>query len=155
MTKRNDETKRIEPQSPSPLALTFLDVFLDLLLYNAKFHTWIPAGSTNIWMRWPDWTKPLSDISTFHWLADSLGFLTCQLRTNVWHLPGVQLSSSRQRACCSIGYFYKRPMGLDCLFDNTDRSSKHMVMYDKQMYQNNIPKHIKCYKVNVTPFMFY
>ncbi len=29
----------------------------------------------------------------------------------------------------------KRPMGLDVVLDNTDKSSKHSVVYDKQMHQ--------------------
>ena len=29
----------------------------------------------------------------------------------------------------------KRPMGLDALLDNADKSSKHIIMYDKQMHQ--------------------
>ncbi len=45
-------------------------------------------------------------------------------------------------------------MGLDDLLDNTDRLSKHTVMYHKQMHQM-IPNHIKCYKAEVTPVMFY
>ena len=30
---------------------------------------------------------------------------------------------------------YKRPIGLDALLDDTDKSSKDIIMYDKQMHQ--------------------
>ncbi len=47
-------------------------------------------------------------------------------------------------------------MSLDALLDSTDKTSKHIVMYDKLMHQITPPKknYIKCYKVKVTPFMF-
>ncbi len=53
-------------------------------------------------------------------------------------------------------------MGLDVLLnfdvlldlDNSDKSSKQIVMHDKEMHQIT-SNHIKCYKVKVTPFMFY
>ncbi len=40
-------------------------------------------------------------------------------------------------------------MGLRDQFDNTDASSKRIIMYDKQMHTPNNPQnHIECYKVN-------
>ncbi len=46
-------------------------------------------------------------------------------------------------------------MSPDELLDNTDESSKHIVMYDKQRHQiTPLPNHIKCYKVKFTPLCF-
>ncbi len=47
-------------------------------------------------------------------------------------------------------------MGLDALLDNTDRSSKHSVMYDKQMYQIALQIWItlKCYKVSHSSYRY-
>ena len=38
-------------------------------------------------------------------------------------------------------------MGFDTLLDNTDKSSKHIVMYDKQMHQITPKITIEYYKV--------
>ncbi len=49
----------------------------------------------------------------------------------------------------------ERLLGLDPLLDNTDKSSKHMVMRGNKMHRIPLPNHIECYKAQVTPFMFY
>ncbi len=52
-----------------------------------------------------------------------------------------------------------RVIGSDGLLGNTDRISKHIVMYDKpgmtNKGTNNPPNYIKCYKVKDTLFMCY
>ncbi len=46
-------------------------------------------------------------------------------------------------------------MGLDTLLDNTDRSCKHIIMYDEQNAPIYPQNHNKYYKVKVNPSMFY
>ncbi len=48
----------------------------------------------------------------------------------------------------------KRPMGLDIMLDNTDKGSKHIVFFDKQMHQIN-PKLTSNATRPVTSFISY
>ncbi len=52
----------------------------------------------------------------------------------------------------SVKFNKKRPMGVYDLLNNTVRSSKHIVMYDKQMYQIILQIILNA---SDTPFMFY